>query len=88
MSTRNTPMTEDETKTIRILALETALRKAEDVRDSWCADFVKCRDALRKIYYETEGFADGAPDATAHDKLCNEISGIVYETLGREGVKK
>jgi len=29
---------------------------------------------IKTIYDRTEGFADGAPDASPHDKLCNEIS--------------
>lgn len=32
------------------------------------------KSLIRQIYYDTETYADGAPDATAHDKLCNEIS--------------
>lgn len=32
--------------------------------------------ALQLIYDQTEGFADGAPDASAHDRLCNEISSL------------
>jgi hypothetical protein len=32
------------------------------------------KKVIRKIYYETETCADGAPDATDHDKLCNDIS--------------
>ena len=32
------------------------------------------REAIKTIYYDTEGDADGAPDASSHDKLCNEIS--------------
>jgi len=32
------------------------------------------KKVIRKIYYETETYADGAPDATDHDKLCNEIT--------------
>lgn len=32
--------------------------------------------ALRQIYDRTEGYADGAPDASPHDRLCNEISSI------------
>lgn len=32
------------------------------------------KSLIRQIYYNTETYADGAPDATAHDKLCNEIS--------------
>lgn len=32
------------------------------------------REAIKNIYYLTEGCADGAPDASAHDKLCNEIA--------------
>lgn len=32
------------------------------------------KNLIRKIYYETETCADGAPDATDHDKLCNDIS--------------
>lgn len=32
------------------------------------------KKVIRKIYYETETYADGALDATDHDKLCNEVS--------------
>ncbi|CAB4156057.1 hypothetical protein UFOVP673_36 [uncultured Caudovirales phage] len=32
------------------------------------------KKVIRKVYYETETYADGAPDATDHDKLCNEVS--------------
>lgn len=28
------------------------------------------------LFASTEGFSDGAPDASDHDKLCNEISSI------------
>jgi len=28
------------------------------------------------LYNSTEGYADGAPDASAHDKLCNEVASI------------
>jgi hypothetical protein len=34
------------------------------------------REALGCIYDMTEGYADGAPDASPHDKLCNEIADI------------
>ena len=32
------------------------------------------REVIKTIYYDTEGYADGAPDASRHDRLCNEIS--------------
>ena len=67
--------------------LDARLAECKNVRDNWCEEFVKARDALQRIYNLTEGSADGAPDASAHDKLCLEISGIILETLGREGVK-
>jgi len=38
------------------------------------AELAKLKKVIRKIYYKTETYADGAPDATAHDKLCNDIS--------------
>ncbi len=38
------------------------------------AELAAMKKVIRKIYYETETCADGAPDATAHDKLCNEIA--------------
>jgi len=38
------------------------------------AELAAMKKVIRKIYYETETCADGAPDATAHDKLCNEVS--------------
>jgi len=34
------------------------------------------KSVLTQIYNDTEGYADGAPDASSHDKLCNEISSI------------
>lgn len=37
--------------------------------------------ALQTIYDLTEGSADGAPDASEHDKLCNRIAGICKEVL-------
>ena len=38
------------------------------------AELAELKKVIRKIYYETETYADGAPDATDHDKLCNDIS--------------
>lgn len=38
------------------------------------AELAELKKVIRKIYYETETCADGVPDATAHDKLCNEVS--------------
>lgn len=38
------------------------------------AELAELKKVIRKIYYETETYADGAPDATDHDKLCNEVS--------------
>ena len=35
---------------------------------------ISLQRVIETIYDRTEGYADGAPDATAHDKLCNEIS--------------
>lgn len=32
------------------------------------------RTAMQRLYDMTECCADGAPDASAHDKLCNEVS--------------
>jgi hypothetical protein len=34
----------------------------------------KMRDAMRQLYDMTEGYADGAPDASPHDRLCNEVA--------------
>jgi hypothetical protein len=33
--------------------------------------------AIQEIYFLVEGSADGAPDATPHDKLCNQILGLI-----------
>lgn len=38
------------------------------------AEIAAMKKVIRKVYYETETYADGAPDATDHDKLCNEVS--------------
>lgn len=37
--------------------------------------------ALRFIYDETEGYADGAVDASPHDKMCSYISGLAMRAL-------
>jgi len=42
--------------------------------NSLAAENAAMKNLIRQIYYDTETCADGAPDATAHDKLCNEIS--------------
>jgi hypothetical protein len=34
------------------------------------------------LYNSTEGYADGAPDASTHDRLCNEVSSICRINLG------
>ncbi len=39
------------------------------------------REALKQIYDDTEGCADGAPDASAHDKVCNHVSSIAKRAL-------
>jgi len=38
------------------------------------AELAAMKKVIRKVYYKTETYADGAPDATDHDKLCNDIS--------------
>ena len=38
------------------------------------------RKVIRQVYYDTETYADGAPDASAHDRVCNEVSSKL-ETL-------
>jgi hypothetical protein len=45
------------------------------------AENAAMREAIKDIYYDTEGYADGAPDASRHDKLCNEISSILQPYL-------
>jgi hypothetical protein len=49
-------------------------RKLERERDEAREQNQTMREAIKDIYYLTEGCADGAPDASAHDKLCNEIA--------------
>ena len=57
-------------------------------------DCVKARDQVRIlrhwlecIYTDTEGFADGAPDASDHDRMCLHISAIAKAALdGEKGV--
>ncbi len=36
----------------------------------------KPEQALKQIFNATDPYADGAPDASAHDKLCNEIASL------------
>ena len=69
-------------QTIQQQAVELSAVKAalsgRTVSCSQCNESARTIDAMRKvirqIYYDTETYADGAPDASAHDKLCNEIS--------------
>jgi hypothetical protein len=36
---------------------------------------------LERLYNDTEGCADGAPDASGHDRLCNEVSHTLKHQL-------
>jgi len=36
----------------------------------------KAERALKHIFDATDPYADGAPDSTDHDKLCNEVSSL------------
>lgn len=49
-------------------------RKLERERDEARVQLEAMREAIKDIYFLTEGCADGAPDASAHDKLCNEVA--------------
>lgn len=55
------------------------LDETRKIRDEWLAEYVKARDTLREICDITDPYADGAPDATDHDKLCNEIASLSRE---------
>lgn len=52
---------------------------AEDAR------LIEMRKALQDIYDATEGYADGAPDASAHDRLCNDMASIAKAALALAG---
>lgn len=45
-------------------------------RDEARKDAEAFRVQLREIYYIAETYADGAPDASEHDKRCNELAGM------------
>lgn len=55
--------------------LETELNAALAERDEARRLLGEARRVMQGIYDDTEGYADGAPDASAHDRLCNDISG-------------
>jgi hypothetical protein len=38
------------------------------------AEIQAMREAIKEIYAEADAYADGASDASAHDKFCNEIA--------------
>lgn len=48
----------------------------------WRATIAAIDDWLN-FYVYTDGFADGAPDASPHDKLCNEIAHMCRANLNR-----
>jgi hypothetical protein len=53
---------------------------AGNAEAGWRATRVAINDWLC-LYNATEGYADGAPDASTHDKLCNEIASICRISL-------
>lgn len=40
-------------------------------------------EGLGRLYDDTEGYADGAPDASGHDRLCNEVSHAAKHQLNK-----
>jgi hypothetical protein len=76
-------------QTIQQQAVELSAVKAalsgRTVSCAACNESARTIDAMRAtmqiIYDATEGCADGAPDASAHDKLCNEISSAIKPFL-------
>jgi len=48
---------------------------ANNAEAGWRSTKAAIADWL-SLYNSTEGYADGAPDASAHDKLCNEVASI------------
>jgi hypothetical protein len=48
---------------------------AGNTEAGWKATRAAIKDWL-SLYNATEGYADGAPDASAHDKLCNEVASL------------
>ena len=45
------------------------------------ADVKPLLTVLREIHDEADGYADGAPDASDHDKLCNQLVGQIRPLL-------
>ena len=58
-----------------IQALKQWKQEMMEVESSWNAQEVgRLLEAIKEIYAEADAYADGASDASAHDKLCNEIA--------------
>ena len=57
------------------LNLEFAASCSSNAEAGWKATRAAIADWL-SLYNSTEGYADGAPDASPHDKLCNEVASI------------
>jgi hypothetical protein len=53
---------------------------AGNAEAGWEATRAAIADWL-SLYKATEGYADGAPDASAHDKLCNEVASLCRTNL-------
>jgi len=67
---RDGRLEDDNAPFVLVRLAKTLERELNDAK----AELAELKKVIRKIYYETETCADGAPDATDYDKLCNEVS--------------
>jgi hypothetical protein len=57
-----------------VASLQSQLSKAEGERD-------RMREVMQTVFDEVDQYADGAPDASGHDKMCLWVSGELWNEV-------
>jgi hypothetical protein len=61
----------------------TFIARSRNVSPTMAKMLLVAVEGLERLYDDTEGYADGAPDASGHDRLCNEVSHAAKHQLNK-----
>ena len=62
------------TNELKAPANATFIARSRNISPAMAECLLVAVNGLDRLYDDTEGCADGAPDAADHDKLCNEVA--------------